>query len=170
MPQIDEKQAVSQALAATSGPVVIADVWDNPGGGTAGDATVLLAELLAQGAKDTAVGTIWDPMAVQICMAAGEGAEIRLRFGAKSAPGTGYPIDGVVRVVKLVRNAEMRFGESYAPFGDAAHIHLDGIDIILNSTRAQSFDPSLFSAMGIDPSSKKIWSSSRPITSTHPSR
>ena len=30
------------------------------------------------------------------------------------------------------------------------------IDIILNSTRAQSFDPSLFSVMGIDPTSKKI--------------
>ncbi|WP_455274768.1 M81 family metallopeptidase [Rhizobium herbae] len=156
MPQIDEKQAVSRALAATTGPVVIADVWDNPGGGTAGDATVLLAELLAQGARDTAVGTIWDPMAVQICMAAGDGAEIQLRFGAKSAPGTGNPIDGIVKIIKLVRNAEMRFGESYAPFGDAAHVHLDGIDIILNSTRAQSFDPSLFSVMGIDPTSRKI--------------
>ncbi len=156
MPLIDEKEAVSRALAAASGPVVIADTWDNPGGGTAGDATVLLAELLAQRAKDAAVGTIWDPMAVQICMAAGEGAEIQLRFGAKSAPGTGNPIDGIVKVVRLVRNAEMRFGESYAPFGDAALIRLNGIDIILNSTRAQSFDPSLFSVMGIEPTSRKI--------------
>ncbi len=156
MPQIDEREAVARAMAATSGPVVIADVWDNPGGGTAGDATVLLAELLICGATDTAVGTIWDPMAVQICMAAGEGAEIQLRFGAKSAPGTGTPIDGIVKVIRLVRNAEMRFGESYAPFGDSAHIRLDGIDIILNSTRAQSFDPSLFSVMGIDPTQKKI--------------
>ncbi|WFU09167.1 M81 family metallopeptidase [Rhizobium sp. CB3090] len=156
MPQIDEKQAVAEAMAAHSGPVVIADVWDNPGGGTAGDATVILEELLARGARDTAIGTIWDPMAVQICMAAGEGAEIPLRFGAKSAPGTGNPIDGIVKVVRLVANAEMRFGESLAPFGDAAHIELNGIDIILNSTRAQSFDPSLFSVMGIDPARKKI--------------
>lgn len=115
MPQIDERQAVDEALAATKGPVVIADVWDNPGGGTAGDATVLLEELLARGATDVAVGTIWDPMAVQICMAAGEGADIPLRFGAKSAPGTGNPVDGTVKVVKLVRDAEMRFGESFAP-------------------------------------------------------
>lgn len=156
MPQIDEKQAVSQAMAATSGPVVIADLWDNPGGGTAGDATVILQELLDRGATDTAIGTIWDPMAVQICMAAGEGAEIPLRFGAKSAPGTGNPIDGLVKIISLVASAEMRFGESFAPFGDAAHIQLDGIDIILNSTRAQSFDPSLFSVMGIDPTAKKI--------------
>ena len=156
MPQIDEKQAVAEAMAATSWPVVIADLWDNPGGGTAGDATVVLQELLARGARDTAIGTIWDPMAVQICMAAGEGAEIPLRFGAKSAPGTGNPVDGIVKVVRLVANAEMRFGESFAPFGDAAHIELDGIDIILNSTRAQSFDPTLFSVMGIDPTQKKI--------------
>ncbi|WP_028745209.1 M81 family metallopeptidase [Rhizobium mesoamericanum] len=156
MPQIDEIEAVTRATAATTWPVVIADVWDNPGGGTAGDATVLLRELLDQGVRGAAIGTIWDPMAVQICMAAGEGAEIPLRFGAKSAPGTGNPIDGVVKVVKLVENAEMQFGESIAPFGDAVHVTLDGIDIILNSTRAQSFDPSLFSVMGIDPMSKKI--------------
>jgi len=154
--QIDEVAAVAQALAAPKGPVVIADVWDNPGGGTAGDATVLLAELIAKGATDVAVGTIWDPIAVQICFAAGEGAEIPLRFGAKSAPDTGNPIDKHVKIVKLVANAEMKFGESFAPFGDAAWIQFDGIDVILNSTRAQSFDPSLFSVMGIDPTKRKI--------------
>lgn len=156
MPAIDEKEAVRQALAATAHPVVIADMWDNPGGGTAGDATVVLAELLAQGATDVAIGTIWDPVAVQICMAAGEGATIPLRFGAKSAPGTGNPVDGHVEVVRLVRNAEMRFGDSIAPFGDAAHIRLAGIDIILNTIRAQSYDPSLFTALGIDPLSKRV--------------
>jgi microcystin degradation protein MlrC len=155
-PELDEKQAVARALAAPHGPVVIADMWDNPGGGTAGDATVILAELLAQGAAGVAVGTIWDPVAVQICFAAGEGAEIPLRFGAKSAPETGNPIDRRVRVVKLVKSAEMRFGESYAPFGDAAVIAFDSIEIILNSTRAQSFDPSLFTVMGIDPKTRKI--------------
>lgn len=154
--QVDEKAAVTTAMAAEAGPVVIADVWDNPGGGTAGDATVLLAEIIAQGATDVAVGTIWDPIAVQICFAAGEGAEIALRFGAKSAPDTGNPIDKHVVVKKLVRDAQMRFGESFAPFGDAALIAFDGIEVILNSTRAQSFDPSLFSALGIDPTQKKI--------------
>ncbi|HWU19009.1 MAG TPA: M81 family metallopeptidase [Devosia sp.] len=154
--QVDEHVAVDVAVAATKGPVVIADVWDNPGGGPAGDATVILGELIARGVTDVAVGTIWDPIAVQICMAAGEGAEIALRFGAKSAPDTGQPIDKLVTVRKLVPNAEMRFGESFAPFGDAAWISFDGIDVILNSTRAQSFDPSLFSAMGIEPTSRKI--------------
>jgi microcystin degradation protein MlrC len=154
--QVDEVTAVDKALAAPKGPVVIADMWDNPGGGTAGDATVILEQLIARGARDVVVGTIWDPVAVQICFAAGEGAEIALRFGAKSAPQTGNPIDKRVRIVKLVPDAQMRFGESFAPFGDAAHVQFDGIDVILNSTRAQSFDPSLFTAMGIEPASRKI--------------
>lgn len=156
VPQVDAQTAVAEALAAPKGPVVIADVWDNPGGGAAGDATVLLQVLIDQGASDVAVGTIWDPIAVQICFAAGEGAEIALRFGAKSAPQTGNPMDKQVKIVRLVRDAQMRFGESFAPFGDAALIAFDGIEVILNSTRAQSFDPSLFSAMGIDPCSRRI--------------
>ncbi len=156
MLQIDEKAALDQALAYPEGPVVIADMWDNPGGGTAGDATVILEEMLARGVTNAAVGMIWDPIAVQICMAAGEGAEIPLRFGAKSAPGTGHPIDGLVKVVKVVPNAEMRFGDSIAPFGDAAHINLNGIDIILSSVRVQSYDPSLFTALGIDPTAKHL--------------
>ena len=154
--QVDETEAVDTALAATAWPVVIADMWDNPGGGTAGDATVVLAELIRRGAEDVAVGTIWDPIAVQVCMAAGEGAKIPLRFGAKSAPETGSPIDKTVTIRRLVRNAEMKFGDSQVPFGDAAWISFEGIDVILNSTRAQSFDPSLYSAMGIDPKSRKI--------------
>ncbi len=154
--QVDEQTAVDEAMKATAWPVVIADMWDNPGGGTAGDATVLLAELIRRGATGAAVGTIWDPIAVQVCFAAGEGANIQLRFGAKSAPETGSPIDKRVTVRKLVRDAQMRFGESFAPFGDAAWISFDGIDVILNSTRAQSFDPSLYSALGIDPRAQKI--------------
>jgi microcystin degradation protein MlrC len=156
MPSMDERQAVTRALSIEKGPVVIADMWDNPGGGTAGDATVVLGELLVRSVTNAAVGMIWDPIAVQICMAAGEGAEIPLRFGAKSAPGTGNPIDGLVKVMKLVRNAEMRFGDSIAPFGDAAHIHLDGIDVILSSVRVQSYDPSLYTALGIDPTQKQL--------------
>lgn len=160
MPSIDETQAVSQALdlvrSGVKGPVVIADMWDNPGGGTAGDATVILEELLARGVTNVALGLIWDPIAVQICFAAGEGAEIPLRFGAKSAPGTGHPVDGLVQVVKLTKDAEMRFGDSIAPFGDAAHIRLSGIDIVLGSVRVQSYDPSLFTALGLDPLEKDI--------------
>lgn len=167
MPVLDEVAAVAEAMAADAdtdaGPVVIADIWDNPGGGTAGDATVILRELLAQGATGVAIGTIWDPIAVQLCTIAGEGAEMPLRFGGKSAPLTGEPFDALVRVLRVEPGAEMRFGESVVPFGPAVRIALltddgaeTGIEVILNTVRAQSYDPSLFSVMGIDPQACKI--------------
>ncbi|SFR54487.1 Microcystin degradation protein MlrC, contains DUF1485 domain [Yoonia tamlensis] len=163
MPQMDERAAVAAAMVPHDGPVVLADMWDNPGGGTAGDATVLLRELMTQGAKGAAIGTIWDPIAVKLCMAAGEGAVMPLRFGAKSAPMTGDPVDALVKVVTLSKNAEMIFGESVVPFGPAARIALldadgveIGIEVILNTVRAQSYDPSLFAVMGIDPLAQKI--------------
>lgn len=165
MPMVGAREAVVLAMAATAtaavrgaGPVVIADAWDNPGGGTAGDSTVILRELMARGAEGVAIGTIWDPMAVQLCGVAGEGAVIPLRFGAKSAPDTGEPVDATVEVLRFVRGAEMRFGESLVPFGDAARVRLEGtgIEVILNTVRAQSYDPSLFTALGIDPLATRI--------------
>lgn len=157
--QPDEVQAVADALATAKGakkPVVLTDMWDNPGGGTAGDATVILEELIKKGATNVAVGTIWDPIAVQICFAAGEGAEIPLRFGAKSAPHTGNPVDKRVKVEKLVTNAEHRFGDSYVPMGDIATVSFDGIEVILNSTRCQSFGKSLFDVGGVDWAAKDV--------------
>ncbi|MBQ1202837.1 MAG: M81 family metallopeptidase [Loktanella sp.] len=163
MPVMDENAAVVAAMRAPAGPVVIADMWDNPGGGTAGDATVVLAELMAQGATGVAVGTIWDPIAVSLCKAAGEGAVIPLRFGAKSAPFTGNPVDALVQVLTVSDSAAMTFGESVVPFGPAARIALldphgtpIGIEVILNTIRAQGHDPSLFRVMGIDPCAQKI--------------
>ena len=62
------------------------------------------------------------------------------------------------RSLRLVPGAEMRFGESVVPFGDAALVRIvgTGIEVILNTVRAQSFDPSLFSAVGIDPLAQRI--------------
>ncbi len=156
MPQVGVAQALDQAVSSSRKPVVVADMWDNPGGGTAGDGTIILSELLSRNLPNTAVGTIWDPVAVRACMAAGQGAKIALRFGAKSAPGTGDPIDATVSIERVVPGAEMRFGESRVPMGDSVWIKVRGIDVILNSTRSQSFDPSLFSVLGIDPEKRDI--------------
>ena len=141
-------------------PVIIADVWDNPGGGVAGDGTIILQSLLNQLAAyqniKISVGTIWDPIAVKHCFKAGEGALVPLRFGAKSAPFTGQPIDKIVRVKRLNSNAEQTFGRSVVPMGASALIEFDGVQVILNSTRAQAFEPSLFENMGINPTSQDI--------------
>lgn len=143
-------EALGQAMAAPRGPVVIADVWDNPGGGVAGDSTIILREALRMGLRDIAFGTIWDPMAVRLCMAAGEGALLKLRFGGKTSDAAGDPIDAEVTVRRLQRDAVQSFGGSVVPLGDCAVIEAQGIEIVLNSNRAQAFSPDLFTNLGVD--------------------
>ncbi|QQA43013.1 M81 family metallopeptidase [Pelagovum pacificum] len=142
--------ALSKAATHDTGPVVVADVWDNPGGGTSGDSTLMLHEAIRQGLTSIAFGTIWDPMAVRLCFAAGEGAELDLRFGGKTTAIGGAPVDARVRVLCLQRAATQSFGTSVVPLGDAAVIGWDGIRVVLNSNRAQAFSPDLFTNLGID--------------------
>ena len=80
--------AAAQKLRAkdSSAPVTIADVWDNPGGGVAGDSTFMILEYLERGVAGVAVSSICGPQAVILCHAAGEGAQLQLRFGGKTAP------------------------------------------------------------------------------------
>ena len=140
-----------------NGPLVIADVWDNPGGGMAGDSTVILREIVDRCIGGAAVAGIWDPIAVQFCFAAGAGARIPLRFGAKSGPGLGEPVDANVTVSGLCENGFMRFGGSIARLGRCAAIRLDeDIDVVLCENRVQAYTPDIFSCVGIDPSSKSL--------------
>jgi microcystin degradation protein MlrC len=148
--------AIDRALALGKGPVVLADRWDNPGGGVAGDSTVVLKRLIARGIGNAALGAIWDPVATRFCMAAGEGARLQLRFGSKAQAGTGEPVDAEVEVTTVAPGAYQTFRGSRVPMGDAVAIRLHGIDVVLKTNRSQTLDPSLFTSLGIDPAKKQI--------------
>jgi len=139
-------------------PVVIADVWDNPGGGVAGDGTLILRRILERGFDRLAVATIWDPIAVSFCRAAGEGARLALRFGGKAGPDGGAPIDAAVEVRRAVAESFQSFGQSVVPLGPSAVVRIEGteIDVILNTNRTQTFEPDIFSNLGIDPMDKDL--------------
>ena len=162
MPMLDTEAGLDKAVALaakkTGKPVVVADVWDNPGGGVAGDGTLILRRIIERGIDNVAVATIWDPIAVTFCLAAGEGARIQLRFGGKAGPDGGAPLDARVEVVKAVQEGWQSFGKSRVTLGPAAVIRLEGTDIevILNTNRTQTFEPDIFSNLGIEPVAKDI--------------
>ncbi|MEM6712686.1 MAG: M81 family metallopeptidase [Pseudomonadota bacterium] len=153
---LSASQALHHASSADVGPVVIADVWDNPGGGVAGDSTLMLREAMDQGISSIAFGTIWDPMAVRLCHAAGEDAELDLRFGGKTSAVGGAPVDARVKVMRNQRNAVQTFGTSVVPLGDCSVVSFGGIETVLNSNRSQAFSPDLFTNLGIDLASKQV--------------
>jgi microcystin degradation protein MlrC len=162
MPMLDIDAGLDAALALaarrTGKPTVVADVWDNPGGGVAGDGTLILRRMLERGIKNFAVATIWDPIAVIFCHAAGEGAKLQLRFGGKTGPDGGAPIDAMVEVVRAVQESWQSFGPSRVTLGPSALVRPVGTDVevILNIKRTQALEPDLFSNMGVDPASKDI--------------
>lgn len=155
---IDE--ALGQALGQDDGPVVLADVADNPGGGAIGDSTFILKALFDRQINNAALACIWDPTAVAVASEAGEGASLDLRLGGKMGPHSGHPLDLRVRVTQVVPNAVQTFGSGANPsvskLGNAVALHSSGIDIVVNSNRTQTLGADAFSNLGIDPKSKRI--------------
>ena len=148
-------EAIEAAYTAPRGPVVVADPSDNAGGGAPSDNTNVIHRLLARGSSDAAVGPVWDPLAVELCMAAGVGATLPLRFGGKTAATSGAPVDGDVTVIGLVHGGSQSFGSAKVSFGDGAGIRIGGVEVALISQRTQALGTEIFSAVGIELATKR---------------
>lgn len=74
-------EAVAAAMVAPAKPVVLMDIGDNVGGGSAADSLVLFEECLRQGARNALV-VLHAPAQVERCLAAGIGSPVNLGFCA----------------------------------------------------------------------------------------
>lgn len=148
--------AVATVAASGKRPVVLADRWDSPGGGVAGDSTVLLRALLDRPDVPAAIGAMWDPVAVRLATAAGAGARLHLRFCGKATPQSGVPVDAEVEVRSVSGELLIPFEQSVVTLGAAACIRVGTLDVVLASTRAQTFSPEAFTRMGIDLRTKTV--------------
>lgn len=155
-PDYHTPDAAIDIALAEPGTVVVADPSDNPGGGAPGDSTVILRRLLERGVQDAAVGPLWDPMAVRLCFMAGVGGRLALRFGGKTAPTSGQPVDATVTVKQLVREAQQTFVGAAVPLGDCASIVVGGTEVVLITKRTQAMGADLFTGMGVPLAGKKI--------------
>jgi microcystin degradation protein MlrC len=147
--------AIDLALQS-AGTVVVADPSDNPGGGAPGDSTVILRRLIERKVTNVALAPIWDPVAVHMCFMAGVGGKLRLRFGGKTAPTSGQPIDALVTVTRLEREATQTFVDAKVPLGDSAAITFDGISVVLITKRTQALGSDLLTGMGVAIEGKKL--------------
>jgi microcystin degradation protein MlrC len=152
------RESIDAALAIGSGPVVIADSSDNPGGGAACDSTFLLRELLDRGVKNAALGMLWDPQAARIAADAGVGARLLMRIGGKVGALSGDPLDVEVEVLRVREDVRQRnlTGEPVEAIGLAAALRVGGVDVVLNSIRQQVFSTDCFTELGIDVARRAI--------------
>jgi microcystin degradation protein MlrC len=148
--------ALDLPVEAADGPVVIADVADNPGGGAPGDATFFLRSVIERRITSVMLGYFWDPIAVRFCFEAGAGATLDLRIGGKCGAASGEPVDLRVTVMGLAEQVFQRFGAAPVAMGPSAWVRSEGIDLVLCSLRTQTFHPEGMAALGLDPRTPRI--------------
>jgi microcystin degradation protein MlrC len=152
-------EAVAQAIAFGRGPVMLVDVGDNIGGGTPGDGTVLLAELLAQGAEEATI-VIADAEAAAAAFATGVGGTLRTTVGGKVDRLHGDPVavEGQVRL--LCDGCWAHEGPENAgvpvEMGPTAVVRCGGVNLVLTSRKAMPGDQQQLKSVGIDPARQRI--------------
>jgi microcystin degradation protein MlrC len=152
-------EAVAEAIAFPDGPVMLVDVGDNIGGGTPGDGTVLLRELIAQKAQDATI-VIADPEAVEAAFAAGVGETMRAAVGGKTdrLHGDRVPVEGRVRLLcdgQWVHEGPENAGVP-VDMGRTAVVRCGGVNLVLTSRKSMPGDQQQLKSVGIDPSRQRI--------------
>ena len=153
---LDVDTAITTALGINGAPIVIADPADNAGGGAPSDNTTVLRALIARDIRGAALGPIWDPIAVRLCFDAGLGARLALRFGGKTGPASGPPVDAEVEITGLARDCLQSFGPTQVKLGDCACVRIGGVEIVLISNRTQALGLELFRNVGVEPTERKM--------------
>lgn len=162
----DAAQAVTQAMSSDKFPVALMDTGDNIGGGSSGDSTFILAELLRQKAEGWVV-VIADPQAGDAAVRAGVGKDFDQMVGGKTDQFHGAPVRVRGRVKSLhdgkYIETEVRHGGSrYHDMGITAVIEVEGstrdLPNLLLVTKERSSPDSLnqLISCGVYPHRQKI--------------
>ena len=167
---INQYHTVAQAAALCKaylagnkkGPIIVADYADNPGGGTYGDSTALLAALLDAGVSDACFGPMVDPATVAQLQGHAPGDCVQIQLGGKTDPRFGgIPLALTCTLVSLHATGNYigsgaMIGGLHRSWGPTAVVRVDGIEILVVSIRAQMLDLQQFLAFGIEPEQKRI--------------
>lgn len=153
-------EAIETAMAADEGPIVLADVADNPGGGSPGDGTWILQGLLKHKAQNVAIAHIYDPETVAQAVKAGVGSTIHIKLGGKTYKLLGEPVECDAYVKSITDGVfyykDKMFHGLKNRIGTTVVLVIDGIEAIVSEKRYQALDVQIFRANGIEPTEKKI--------------
>jgi microcystin degradation protein MlrC len=137
----------------------VVDVGDNIGGGTPGDGTVLLAELLAQDAQDATM-VIADAEATEAAFNAGVGGLAQIVVGGKTDRWHGDPVSVTGRVRLLSDGQWVHEGPENAgvpvDMGPTAVLRCGGVNLVLTTRKSMPGDQQQLKSVGIDPARQHI--------------
>ncbi len=150
----DAENAVKKAIQSREHPVVLVEMGDNIGGGSPGDSTIILAELLQQKATEFVI-VLWDPDCVQTCIQSGVGNQVSLRVGGKTDDlhGQPVPIQGKVRLIhdgQYIETEPRHGGQRHHNQGITAVVEVNDSLVVLTSNRQTPFSLQQLLSLGID--------------------
>jgi microcystin degradation protein MlrC len=153
-------QRAMKIAAGASRPVVIADTQDNPGAGGDSDTTGLLRALVANHARQAALGLMVDPQAALAAHAAGLGASIDIALGGRSRIPGDAPFQARFTVERLSEGRLTCNGPFYKGarmnLGPCALLAIDGVRVIVASDKPQMADQQMYRFIGVEPTAQKI--------------
>ena len=156
--------SIARAKQLSGGPILLADHGDNCGAGGNQDVMTVLAEVIAQGLENVAVGPIHDPVSVARMIEAGVGAEVELRLGGKidmpAIGRTGEPLEISGRVRRITDGRYRVTGPMSTGLmlnmGRTAVLDTGTMEIVVIEGRNEPYDIGCFTHAGIDPTTKKF--------------
>ncbi len=160
LPDLTRMEDLAGAIGSKAEvPLILADPADNIGGGSAGDGTVVLRELLRAGAIG-AVVVINDPAAASEAAEVGIGGRFRGLVGARMDKAHGEPLH-LEGSVAYLGEARFRHSGSYmtgfvTSMGLTAVVVAEGVQIVITSLRTMPFDIEQLRAVGIEPAEQRI--------------
>ncbi|MGH8925524.1 MAG: M81 family metallopeptidase [Acidimicrobiia bacterium] len=152
-------EAVSEAIRSVERPVILADIADNIGGGSPGDGTALLYELLAQGAQGALVSLV-DSEAARAAHKVGKGGTFEAVVGAKTDHLHGAPVFVRGKVVELSdgnyrTEGTWQTGRSFS-MGLTAVLEVNGVTLQVMERPTPPFHREHLTSVGIDPGTASI--------------
>lgn len=155
---LDIDTALDRAAGAVGGPVVIADIADNSGGGAPQDSTFILRRLVERGIDGAAVALIHDPVTIAQCFELGEGVELDVAIGGRHGAVSGSPFCGRGLIMALRESGAQKAydDDTTLPLGSMAWIRIGGVDVVLAGERTQVYSPDVFTAVGIRPEQYRL--------------
>ena len=152
--------AVQQAISSNEHPVILVEMGDNIGGGSPGDSTIILSQLLRQKASGFVI-VLCDSQYVQTYIEIGVGNEVSLQVGGKADKLHGNPvaIQGIVRLIHDGNFIEMEprhGGQKYHNQELTAVVAVDDSLVILTTNRQTPFSLQQLLSLGINPEEMRI--------------
>ena len=156
MENLSVTEAFDRAEAFSGeGYVVMNEFSDNPGGGTPGDGTHLLREMLKRNLPGSIFGYMYDPAAIRFLFEHKAGDVVSFSLGGKTEPIHGEPLELVdAKIMSLCEGSFTYVSPMNAGLSDhlgkMARVRVGNVDIIIAEILRQTLDDRPFLVTGAD--------------------